>query len=326
MPKKILIVKWGAIGDVIMTLPMIYKIKEKYPQHKLCWLIGNSVKPLIEHLEIVDQLISFSEKDLFQRGLFSKFFTLCKFWRKIAFRKYEKIYILHKDLRYTFIPFFSFGKKVRLVQNKNFFPNIYHTKQYLSLIDPKAKVKYPKVTYPLNEEFSEVFSKRPCIFLAPGGATNPLQTTSLKRWPISHYVTLCKELLLKGFTIAVIGSDTDKWVVPYFSKLPIKNLVGKTSLLDLLALFHKGELLVTHDTGVMHLAKLSSIKICGMFGPTNPFEFAPTTRQMMTMQGGQGLTCSPCYNGRAFSDCQENLCMKKLSPLMVLEKVLDSCI
>ena len=274
------------------------------------------------HPEIVDQLITFSEKDLFQKGFFSKIFTLCKIWKQIAFRKFEKIYILHKDIRYAAIPLFSFGKKTRLKQNKNFFPNIYQAKQYLSLVDPRARIKYPEIVPPLKEEFFHLFSKSPCIFLAPGGAKNPLQTAPLKRWPISYYVELCNKLLFKGFTVALIGNETDEWRLPYFSNLPIKNLVGKTSLLDLIALFNKGKLLITHDTGVMHLGKLTSINVCALFGPTNPLEFAPTTKKMLTILQGNQLSYYPCYNNKILSDGQKNICIQWASPTVTLGQLI----
>lgn len=283
MPKKILIIKWGAIGDVIMSLPATKKLKESYPHHQIYWVMGNNVKSLIKALEIADKLISFSERDLFQKNIFSKFITLYKIWKKIGFRKFDKIYILHKDIRYSLLSLFSFGKKIRLKQNINFFSTIYHAKQYLSLVDSKAKIHYPKPIFPLKEEFISLFHKGPYIFIAAGGAINPLKTDPSKRWPIGYYTRLCEKLLLKGFTIVLIGDNNDKWVLPYFSHLQTLDLVGKTSLLDLVALFNKGHLLITHDTGVMHLAKLSSIKICALFGPTNPKEFTSKTKQILAL-------------------------------------------
>lgn len=320
MKKKILIIKWGAIGDVVMTFPMVKYLKNSLPNCSISWVAGNTVKDLIIQTSLADKVISFDENKLFNKGPISKIYTLSKIWRIIGFRRFDTIYILHKDSRYLAISFFSFGKKIRLMDGKNFFPKIYHAKQLLSLVNPHSPVIYPKLYLPLKDSFVHLFDKRPVILLSPGGASNILNAISLKRWPIENYVHLGKILLEKGFSVFLIGNQKDEWVSQYFISLPIKNLIGKTTLLDLLGLYNRAQYLITHDTGVMHLAKLTNLSVIALFGPTNPQEFIEDEKQIQTLWGGKNLFCRPCYDGKNFPECRSNKCLQQISVQDVLDK------
>jgi heptosyltransferase-2 len=82
-------------------------------------------------------------------------------------------------------------------------------------------------------------------------------------------------------------------------------------------------LLVTHDTGTLHLAKLSGIKIIALFGPVNPKERIGINENIEIIWGGTELPCSPCYNGKEFAKCANNVCMKNISVQSVLDKIAD---
>jgi heptosyltransferase-2 len=161
------------------------------------------------------------------------------------------------------------------------------------------------------------------IILAPGGAVNILRQDDLRRWQIEKYVELTKELINKNFSVVLTGSENDSWASENFSNLKITDLIGETSLLDLIYLFNKSSVIVSHDTGILHLAKLSSIKIIALFGPVNPKERIGVKENVEVIWGGINLPCSPCYDGKNFADCNNNICMKNISVNDVLNKITD---
>ncbi len=116
--KNTLIIKIGAIGDVVMALPMI-----KACGGRVTCVCGKIVRPLIK----ADEVIEVDEKKLLKGNIWELF----KIWRKLGFRKFDLIIIAHKDWRYRLIPLFIRGEK-RVFKPK---PGQYHAQAYLAMLD-----------------------------------------------------------------------------------------------------------------------------------------------------------------------------------------------
>lgn len=325
--KKILIIKIGAIGDVIMSLPLLQALKHD-SEVQITWICGKTVEPLLKKTELIDELISVNEESLFNKGYLSSFLELFSIWKKIGFRFFDRIIILYSDPRYRVISFFSFGKKLFFGKNRKKIPGRYHAEEYLSLglnLDGPTipKAIYPSMPVSLEEKFIPIFkSKIPLIALAPGGAKNLLSEISQKRWPIDYYVSLAKQLLQSGYRVAITGSSTDNWVLEHFKNLEVINLVGQTSLLDLISIYKNCSLLITHDSSPLHLAKLAKCPTIALFGPTNPSEFIGEKNHpnIFVFWEGKTLACCPCYDGKKFSVCSKNLCLENISPEVVFKQ------
>ncbi len=157
------------------------------------------------------------------------------------------------------------------------------------------------------------------IALAPGGAKNVMRDDALRRWPIEHYAKLAILLREKGYEVVITGAETDGWCSEYF--LGFENLIGKTGLLELIDFYKQCSLLITHDSGPMHLAKLSDCEVIALFGPTNPFERTGSPEKIHVIWGGKDLPCRPCYDGKNYPPCKSNICLKQITPEEVLELV-----
>jgi heptosyltransferase-2 len=81
------------------------------------------------------------------------------------------------------------------------------------------------------------------------------------------------------------------------------------------------DLVVSHDTGPMHLARLVRAPLVALFGPTNPHELLWTDETVTVLWGGGHLACRPCYDGREFARCADNICLSSVSPAVVHEAV-----
>ncbi len=139
------------------------------------------------------------------------------------------------------------------------------------------------------------------VALAPGGARNPARDNPLRRWPLERYAALAEVLAAKGCTVLLTGSSA--------------------TLPGLFALYARCAAVVTHDSGPMHLARLSGAPVVGLFGPTLPATFLRESARVIALWPGAALPCAPCYDGIAFAECSDNRCMQLIEPADVAARV-----
>jgi heptosyltransferase II len=314
---KILIVKIGAIGDAVMVLPLLRHIRKTQPYAHITWIGGKIIKELMLSWGLIDEYVTVDEKALFDKNPLIQTKTIFAVWKKLFFKRFSRLLILHNDWRYTLLTLTTLSKtKKRTSHVKDHKQYIPHEDLYLSCYS-KEKTQY----FPGYPKIASEKSFHRTIVMLPGGAKNSLREQSLKRWPIYHYQTLAKQLLKRGFSIIMIGGPDDQWVVPHFEKLGVMNTIGQTSLYELCDLIQKASLFITHDSGPLHLAKLTSTPTIALFGPTSPLHFAARASNIHVMTAEQKLPCQPCYDGIHFADCQKNLCLDLITPEMVLQKI-----
>ena len=163
---------------------------------------------------------------------------------------------------------------------------------------------------------------RKIVVLSPGGAKNILADDACRRWPIEHYVHLARLLEEKDYNIIITGGKGDAWILEHFKDIKVINAVGKTTLLQLIALLEKCDCFVTHDSGPLHIAGLTPVKIIALFGPTNPWEKIPRRDHVYVLWDAEHYACCPCYDGKYYdASCKENICLKGISPEKVLSLI-----
>lgn len=336
--KKILIVKIGAIGDVIMTLPVVSEIKKKLPEAHITWICGEVVYPILANIPDINEIITLDEQKLFSENISVRLGEVLSCHRKIALRKFEDVLIFHPDFRYRFLTVLVRSKrKVRLSregERPSMIPGrsrpFERVRLFLGMDDNYPSViQFPRDAIPCaaltpgTQPLQDRKVKR--VILAPGGAKNLLQEQALKRWPIENYVRLAKFLREQNYEVILSGADSDEWIIPYFEDIKVVNAVGKLNLPELVSLMRESDLVITHDSGPFHLAVLAQHPhVIALFGPTNPFEFnyGENFDRVKFLWKGTNLLCSPCYYGKHFSSqCKNNICMQGITPEAVFEEV-----
>ena len=331
--KKILIVKLSAIGDVIMALPMLAEIKHEYPGAEVTWIVGECAVSIIEMFP-VQHVICINEKKLLTGNSFEKMQTIFSVWRKIAFEHFDLIILGHSDIRYRIITLLTNGLQRGFGGSKSRrkfpLPGRHFTDEYVRLVHPndcgQQVTPSALISVSLSEKISELLSgtcKGRRIVLTPGGAKNILADDKIRRWPIENFIKLSRLLLENGFSIILTGSKSDEWILPYFSEIKIVNLIGKTTLQELMTVFSAVDLVVTHDSGPMHLAGLAGSRILALFGPTNPYEKVPRGKQVRFLWYPEKYACCPCYDGKTYAKCSDNVCLREITPKKVYEEILE---
>ena len=125
--------------------------------------------------------------------------------------------------------------------------------------------------------------------------------------------------------VALVGDANDRWALEHFADLGVIDLLGTLALPDTLRVLRDARVVLSHDTGPMHLARLVRAPLVALFGPTMPAEFMLEDERTVVLWGGRHLACRPCYDGRDFADCRDNVCMQSISvddALAAIEQVI----
>jgi heptosyltransferase II len=327
---NILIVKIGAIGDVVMALPVVPEIRNKHPKARITWLCGQQVEPLLKNISGIDRLISIEEKGLFSQGFSGKLKTIGSVWRKLAGETFDLVlYYYHSPLyKVLFFPariremrgFGALGQGNQLPV-----PGRHHSLEYIQAFSgqegPYAfRPAYPEYRHPPGPAYLSPSPGKKIVALSCGGAKNILRDDDLRRWPIDHYRKLAELLLAQGIEVVLTGSAGDKWILPHFEGLPVQDWTGKLPLVEFVRFLKECDLLVTHDSGPLHLADLAPCPVLGLFGPTVPHEKISLQPGSAYLWGGKDLACRPCYE--EYGRCSANRCLGEVSPEAVFQKAL----
>jgi heptosyltransferase-2 len=330
---RALIVELGSLGDVVMALSMIDALRARYGDVSISWLCRRSVAPLLEATLAINELIVVDDEK-FVGGRIAKLLEAARTWFRLAGRRFDLVLVGNPDWRYRFLVLGVRARELRSFGGKEGrpfpIPGRYHGDEYIRLVTEhdgprgwRGLQRRLTVSVPTSLERTIVGIESPLIALAPGGAKNILRDQPLKRWPLESYVQLAKILVARGHSVLVVGAASDAWVKDAFTKLGIVDLVGQTTVIDLVGLFGKCDLVVTHDSGPMHLAALAGVPIVALFGPTDPASFAPRAKNVRVIRASVELACRPCYDGSEYAKCSENVCMRLISVTEVLTAVDD---
>jgi heptosyltransferase II len=327
MARRILIVKFGAIGDVIMAIPAVRALYEQGAE--IDWVCGQAVAPLLSCYPWI-RLIVVDDGALLTGGSMSKLTVLVSLWRTLALRRYDLCATLYYDARYRWATW-PVQARHRIClslsdRHTSLLPGRHHTDEYarilLGLEDGQRSVGLAPVRPDvLPASPMPRVDGRARVVVAPAGARNMLRDDALRRWPAESYAGVVRALRERGLEVVLVGGPDDAWVAPVFEGLGAINLIGKLSLVETVALLDASDVLVTHDTGPLHLGGISSVGIVGVFGPTDPRGRIPHRSDVVALWGGEGFACRPCYDGSSFAPCQENGCMRQVTVEMVLEEV-----
>ena len=154
-----------------------------------------------------------------------------------------------------------------------------------------------------------------------------------RRWPIESFSALVSRLLEHdpGLRVAVTGAASEGELAEFLSsglsaeaRARVADLTGRTRPGVLAALLARCQLLISNDTGPLHLAGAMGVPVVGFFGPNTPRLYGPLGRRSMAFYAD--LPCSPCITNEnaKSSSCRMPVCMRAIEPAAVLERIIGS--
>lgn len=330
--KRILIVKIGAIGDVIMTLPMLCDIRRKYPEAHIEWVCGDLVHELLEQTRLINKIHTMDGAKLLKGNRLEQIRQVLSIWRRLAFRRYDLVLTCHADPRYQWITRSLYRKSHRALSHHSSYriiPGRYHGQEYIRLFrgdcgsDGPYSIEFPELEETGSNDLKRVLEEAGSgyVVLGPGGSPQSEPGKGLRMWPVERYAALAQELVKQGRKVVIVGGDGDGWVESHFSFDGVISGIGRLSLVDLYSLLKGAAAMVSHDSGPMHMAVWAGAPLLALFGPTAPSSFLPQNGRIRYLWGGQKLSCRPCYNGKSYAKCSRPLCIQGITVAAVIDEL-----
>ena len=127
--------------------------------------------------------------------------------------------------------------------------------------------------------------------LCPGAEYGPA-----KRWPAEHFAALARTLVDQGWTVWTVGSNKDQAIgesIEQLSQGAARNLCGRTQLADAIDLLSGADVVVTNDSGLMHVAAALERPLVALYGSSSPDFTPPLAQRVAILQ--HPVPCSPCF-------------------------------
>lgn len=350
--KKILFVKLSELGAIVVAVPLLKKAQEDFPRAEIFFLSFEQNKEVFDLLDGIvskERILTISDRSLgkfvgdtfkvlselrkknidivFDLEMFSRFTAILSFLsgavKRVGFFGYSFEGLYRGNLfshRVPYNPLNHTGKSY-LSLWQDVFSEKKSTPELKDLIGDSS-LELPvyasccDVRKQLTEKMEEwpELKERKIYLFNPGGGVIPL-----REWPLENYVALSDRILKDPQNgIIIIGAQKTDRTDDLFKVISRQgrcaNLVGKTSLKELMELFHLAEALIANDCGIAHLAALTEIKKFILFGPESPQVFAPLGKYTWIIHSP--LACSPCLSAlnHRKSYCQDNQCLKMIKP------------
>jgi len=335
--KRILIVKPSSLGDVINALPFLSSLRQRYPDRHIAWLVEEEAAELLLGHPLLDRVIV-SGRRRWSRELLapprwpSAMREIGALIAEVRGGRYDMIVDLQGLLKSALVVLFAGARyRVGFANGREGSQRVLTHLIPLPSAPTHAVDRYLEAARflgadPVSKSF--IFPSRPEdgvraeALLAeaavkagePVVALNPGARWPTKLWGEERFARLGEMLASRcGARILVIGSLSDR---PAACRLAARMnpapfvAAGRTDLRVLIALLRRTDLLVTVDSGPMHLAAALGTPLVALFGPTDPRLNGPYGSDGAVLR--VPLPCSPCLKRRC-QISEERLCMRSIS-------------
>ncbi len=335
--KKILIVSTSWLGDAIITIPTIHGIRNLYPDARISILAKNTIADIFRTVDILDEVIYFQK----EKGL-KKALGVFKIASALKKKKFDLAFIFPRSLGSALMCFLAgiperigFASNARdlflteSVQRDTEILSKHQVHYYKKLLLSKGVsdfpelpcIKTPKRETKWAQKFILALKNPEKPFLV---GINPGSTYGeAKQWLPERFEELAKRLVKNNGCDIIIFGDANSTPLAEKINRGIENkaidVTGKTNILQLTGLLKECDLLVTNDTGPMHLACAVKTQVVAVYGSTNQITTSPLGPDAVMIK--TNMPCSPCMK----RVCPEghHLCMKNISVDEIQEAVLQ---
>lgn len=323
--KKILIIRFSSIGDIVLTSPVIRCIKQQLPGAEVHFAVKKSFLPVVQANPYIDKF-HLLEGDL-------KNYT-----KSIKEENFDFIVDLHQSLRSKYIrrslKVSSAGfpkkniQKWLLVKFKiNLMPDLHVVDRYfkaaalLGVVNDEKGLDY---FIPLKDEYEP--AALPLLFREGFTAFVIGAKHATKRLPEHKIISICKKL---NGPVILLGGPEDTGTAKNILAAcgpQVLSMCGSINLNQSASLVRQAKVVISHDTGMMHIAAAFRKKIVSVWGNTVPdlgmYPYMPGDELKSTIVQVGGLKCRPCSK-LGFDKCPKKhfRCMEEIDEDAVLNSV-----
>ncbi len=330
--QKILVIGPSWVGDCMLMQPMLMRLKQRHPDCLIDVLAPPWTVGLLGAMPEINSAIinpfphgALNLQARYQLGV------------KLRDAQYDQAIVLPNSLKSALVPFFAhiplrtgFVGELRYgllndarKLDKTALPLMVERFAYLAeekngqiprpLANPKLPLSEPRRSATLQKLGLEL--DKPVAVFCPGAEYGPA-----KRWPVAYFAETAQRLHQLGYAVWLIGSNKDREVAEKIVALgnqTARNLCGSTDLNDAIALLSCAQLVISNDSGLMHLAAALDRPMLALFGSSSPQFTPPLSGAAEVVK--LDIKCSPCFK----RECPLGHfnCMNHLTPDRVWEKI-----
>ncbi len=342
-PKSILVIQPNNLGDVLMTVPVLFGLKKKYPKADLTFFVEDGFEAGILNHSAIDHLFYFKRKKIKEKINSDSWQEGCiDLHNEIASLQTTSFDLCINFAQHQQISYVAALIKVKITYGQHFLNSGNH-----AINDPWSQYLY---TIPFARQFNNLHATdtfRRIAGVEQIQTTNTLTITDeekrdshhylskkgidcstdklvvfqpgaalpAKRWPPDHFISLGQKLVKQDWQILISGAPSENDLVEYVSQKIGKGAfasAGETSFRAALANLSLASLCITGDTALMHGAAALGIKTYALFGATSPVETGPYGKD-------HWIFFASCNQMPCFCDqCKTTLCMKSILPETLL--------
>ncbi len=324
--RKIIIRFPNWLGDLVMAQPVLAAVRKIYPEAEITVLVKKALKQVLKQDPDLDRLWSFEDsshqklkQEKFDLGILltNSFSSAWHFFRgkvknRLGYASDWRFWLLNLKVEFFKKQQHQSASYQKILSPLNFTVTFPRPKIYILEEEKEQALKI------LGLEKKQLKNKK-IIAFSPFAAFGPA-----KCWPLQNYLDLMLKILLKRDAYIIFLGDKSfqgqmqiKQAFPEKIKKYMFDLVGKTSLRELMAILSLSDLMVTNDSGPMHLAAALEKPLIALFGSTSPVFTGPVYDPFAEIIY-QKQDCSPCYQRTCSKD---KFCMEEITVDKVAESV-----
>ncbi len=329
---KILTVAPSWIGDTLLAQPLLARLKKKLPGAVIDALAPEWTAPVLRRMpeigEVIDAPFGHGELKLASRW---------RLGRGLRARAYDEAIVLPNTFKSALVPFFAdIPLRVGFVGELRYgLLSLVHkldekrlplmAERYAQLAEkPGTAPERPLPEVRLRVDGANLAAAlarlglsraKPVVAFCPGAEYGPS-----KRWPARHFAALARKLAAQGYAIWLFGSDKDRHIgdeIAHSSEGTAVNLCGRTDLASAIDLLSLAQVVVSNDSGLMHVAAGVGRPVVALYGSSSPEHTPPLSTSARVVR--TGIECSPCYA----RECPLGhfKCMNELAPERVMAEI-----
>lgn len=322
-PKSILFIRPGGIGDAVHLLPAIAALKEKYPDASITILAEKRNSAIFSLCRAVDRTFCYDSLRELAGALRSTYDIVIdtEQWHRLS------AIIARMTRAPVLIGYATNQRKRMFTHTVSYSHETYEKSSFFSLLEPLGITDSlgssgPFLTVPERAVDAAVdmiaaYSDRPFVTLFPGASIPE------RRWGTENFRELAMRLHSGGVAVVVVGGRGDAEAGEKIAAGGIGlNLAGCTSLAETAAVLSKSRVLVSGDSGVLHIAEALDVPTVSLFGPGIENKWAPRGVHHIVLN--RHLDCSPCTKFGYTPRCKNGArCLSDIGIDEVANAVLD---
>ncbi len=345
--KKILIIKLMGIGSIVQALPLIEGLSRRYPKADIRMLCFSETEIFTKHLTLVSEVFTVDNRSFLKLGwtALKKIITIIR-WRPdlvLDLEYHSKFSSLLATMtcalnraclfdaatrfRYYLYTHWIYANPRRHISDLyNHLGRIFCVESFKSLGDCAPYIRIGAIE---EAEADRVLTQhsidpRENIFIIN---VNAGELCLERRWPSQNFAALSEHMTKAGIVL-LVGSHRERNYVESVRdlitnnaiRMKVHNFAGKLSFGAFLAILKQATIVITNDSGPMHLAALLDAHVVSLWGPGIPSAYEPRTPKHVPLW--EDVFCSPCLYIVPEPPCGgNNICMQSLTVRKVLEAV-----